>query len=575
MQATEKAVADSHQAAPALANVAQFVADQASQRPLATAVIEQRSGNRITFGELAQRVENVAHGLARLGLCNGARAVLAVRPGIDFVVCVFALFRAGAVPVVIDPGMGKASLLQCIAQAQPDALIGIPLAHALSLRHRKAFGSIKQRVTVGRRWLWGGQTLAQLQSQSVAGTTIAQTCADDTAAILFTSGATGTPKGVVYHHGAFVEQVRMIRDTYGIAAGEVDCACFALFALFSVAMGVTVVLPDIDFARPGAADPARVVAAIRDHKATMAFASPAIWRKVGPWLEANNQRLETLARVLIAGAAVPVATLAQLKPRIAPGGEIFTPYGATESLPFASISATEVLGDTRFATSDGAGVCVGAPLPGVDTRIVHVVEGPIASIDDVVDCAPGEVGEILVRSAVTTRQYFMNYDADMRSKIRVDAADGHSRTVSKAPSALWHRMGDTGCLDEKGRLWYCGRVSHTVWTAQGPLYPEQVEGIFLNHQAVSRCALVGLGDKGAQQAVVVVELHGGLPPGADLRQRIETELLQIAQAHALTRQVKRVLFHASLPVDARHNAKIDREALAVWAAAQRTSGNKQ
>jgi len=555
-------------AAPPRANVATFIAEQAIARPLATAVIEHRTGASITFGELAQRVENVAFGFTQLGICDGARAVLAVKPGIDFVVCVFAMFRAGAVPVVVDPGMGKANLLGCIEQAEPDALVGIPMAHALSLRYRSAFRTLKQRVTVGRRWLWGGATLKDLQARSVTGSNASPTTSNDTAAILFTSGATGVPKGVVYHHGVFVEQVRMIQQAYGIQTGEVDCACFALFALFSIAMGVTVVLPDMDFSRPASVDPARIVAAINDHKATMAFASPAVWREVAPYLEQNNLRLESLRRVLIAGAAVPYATLAQLKPRIAEGGEIFTPYGATESLPFASISATEVLAETRFETCNGAGVCVGKPLPNVHAKVVRIVDGPVASIEDVVECKPGEVGEVLVQSPVTTQGYFKNYDADMRSKIRVDAADGHSRTVSKAPSALWHRMGDTGCFDDKGRLWYCGRVSHTVRTAQGALYPEQVEGVFNNHQAVSRSALVGLGDHENQQPVVVIELHGGMPPGNDLKQRIETELLQMAQAHDLTRQVKRVLFHPALPVDARHNAKIDREALAKWAVKQ-------
>lgn len=550
------------------ANVARFIAEQAVARPLATAVVEHRTGESITFGELAQRVENVAAGFAQMGIAQGERAVLAVRPGIDFVVSVFALFRAGAVPVVVDPGMGRKNLLKCIAQAQPSVLVGIPLAHALSLRYRAAFSTVRKRVTVGRRWLWGGKTLRELQSHSVTGSSLAPTRWDETAAILFTSGATGTPKGVVYHHGVFLEQVRMIRDTYGIAPGDVDCACFALFALFSVAIGATVVLPDMDFSRPASADPARVVAAIRDHKATMAFASPAVWRKVAPYLEQRSERLDTLRRVLIAGAAVPYATLAQLKPRIADGGEIFTPYGATESLPFSSIAAAEVLSETRHETCNGAGVCVGLPLEGVDCKVIQIVDGPLASLEDVVECAPGQVGEILVQSPVTTREYFQDYDADMRSKIRGDASEAAARTQGRAPTRLWHRMGDSGWRDDKGRLWYCGRVAHTVWTEQGPLYPEQVEGVFNNHQAVSRSALVGIGEHGHQQPVLVVELHGGLPPGNDLKQRIETELLQMAQAHDLTRQVKRVLFHAALPVDARHNAKIDREALAQWAARQ-------
>lgn len=540
-------------------NVSNFIFDQARERPMQTAILEHRTGRKLTFGELALRVERVADGLAQLGIGDGARTILAIKPGIDFVVAVFALFRTGAVPVVVDPGMGKKNLLACIEQARPQALVGIPLAHALSLRYRRAFGSPK-RVTVGRRWLWGGVTLRELESGSfLAGNKapdpLPKTAWNDTAAILFTSGATGAPKGVVYHHGIFVEQVKMIREAYNIQPGEIDVPCFALFALFSVAMGVTIVLPDIDFSRPATCDPAKVVAAIQGSKATMSFGSPAVWRKVGPYLQDNNLKLDSLKRILIAGAAVPYATLAQFAGRLAPGGDLHTPYGATESLPFSTISAAEVLRETRFDTQNGAGVCVGKPLPGVRARVVAITEGLIASISDARECKTGEVGEILVSSAVTTHEYYQRPEATARAKVR----DG---------SGFWHRMGDTGYFDAKGRLWYCGRVAHTVWTARSPMFPEQVEGVFNNHNAVARSALVGIGAKGAQEPVVVIELHGGQIPAVDLRGRIETELLQMAQAHNLTRQVTRVLFHVGFPVDARHNAKIDREALARWAVAQ-------
>jgi acyl-CoA synthetase (AMP-forming)/AMP-acid ligase II len=535
------------------ANVAAFMDEQRRLRPDSVAVIEQWSGRTATFAEVGQRIENIAFGLTQAGISRGMRTILAVKPGIEFVELVFALFGIGAVPVVVDPGMGKDSLLKCIAESKAEALVGIPLAHALSLRFRTAFRTVKHRVTVGRRWFWGGATYAELAAREVTGSEFAPTLASDTAAILFTSGATGAPKGVVYHHGIFVAQTEMIRDTYGIKPGEVDVACFALFALFSVAMGVTIVLPEIDFSKPGKADPAKVAAAIRDNNATMAFASPAIWRKVGPYLEQRNETLPSLRRVLIAGAAVPYATLAQLKPRIAADGDIHTPYGATESLPLSTIAASQVLAETRFDTQAGKGVCVGKPVAGVAVKVIRIVDGPIASLDEADELPVGDVGEVIVSSAPTTREYFNRADATARAKI-LDGTD------------LWHRMGDTGWLDAQGRLWYCGRVTHTVWTETGAMYPEQVEGLFCNHNAVARCALVGVGERGQQQPVIVAELHGGLPPGKDLSDRIATELLQMAQAHDLTRQVKHVLFHESLPVDPRHNAKIDRDALRTWAA---------
>jgi olefin beta-lactone synthetase len=539
--------------APGHVNVSSMVLAQAKERPDAVAVIDARTGSRVNFTELARQIEAIAAGLREHGICDGAKAILAVKPGLDFVALVFALFRAGAVPVVVDPGMGKRNLLACIAEAEAEALVGIPIAHALSLRFRGAFKTVRTRVTVGRRWLWGGATLTQLK-QIDKPCPEPTTRAHDTAAILFTSGATGVPKGVVYTHDILVAQTEMIRDAYNIEPGEVDVACFALFALFSVAMGVTVVLPDMDFSKPAKADPAKIVGAIRQHKATMSFASPAVWRKVGPHLMDNELRLETLRRILIAGAAVPYATLAQLKPAIAEDGDIHTPYGATESLPFSTISATDVLAETRYDTQAGKGVCVGKPMNGVQAKVIKITEGPIADIKDVHELPAGEVGEIIVSSRPTTREYYNRPEATAAAKIRSDNT--------------WHRMGDTGWFDEKGRLWYCGRVSHTVWTEHGPLYPEQVEGVFNNHNAVSRSALVGVGDKGTQRPVIAIELHGSRIPEEDLRQRIATELLAMAKASDVTEHIETVLFHPGLPVDVRHNAKIDREALAAWARGQ-------
>ncbi|MCA8916753.1 MAG: AMP-binding protein, partial [Planctomycetes bacterium] len=168
-------------------NVSDFIFDQAKLRPDQAAVIEHATGRKVTFGELAQRIENITFGLTQMGICNGARAVFAVKPGIEFVETVFALFRAGAVPVVVDPGMGVDNMLKCIEEAEPTALVGIPLAHMLSKFKSSAFRTVSQRVTVGRRWAWGGETLDKLRGRKVTGSNPAPTRADDTAAILFTS----------------------------------------------------------------------------------------------------------------------------------------------------------------------------------------------------------------------------------------------------------------------------------------------------------------------------------------------------------------------------------------------------
>ncbi|MBZ0135072.1 MAG: AMP-binding protein [Planctomycetes bacterium] len=550
---------DSEVAEPPHCNVCDFIFEQAKQRPDQAAVIEHWSGRKVTYAELAQSIENIAFGFLQMGIKSGVRTVLAVKPGIEFVETVFALFRVAAVPVVVDPGMGVDNMLKCIEEAEPEALVGIPMAHALSKLKSRAFRTVKHRITVGRRWLWGGETLDALRSRTVKGSERSLTQAHTTAAILFTSGATGVPKGVVFDHGVFVGQTEMIRLAYDIQAGEIDVPCFALFALFSVAMGVTIVLPDIDFSNPGKASPAKVVDAIIEHNATMSFGSPAVWKRVGPYLEQSGVSLPTIKRILIAGAPVPYNTLAMFKGKLAPDGDLHTPYGATESLPFSTISASEILGETMLETATGAGTCVGKALPGVQAKVIRLVDGPIGSIEEVEELPVGEVGEIIVRSAVTTREYFNRPENTKLAKIR---------GVDFQSAPLWHRMGDTGYFDVQGRLWFCGRVSHRVETSSSTLYPIQIEAVFNNHDAVSRCALVGLGDRPNQTPVIIAELHDGHIPAKDLRDRIRDELLRVSEAHEKTRGIKHFLFHEGLPVDVRHNAKINRDALKHWAETQ-------
>jgi acyl-CoA synthetase (AMP-forming)/AMP-acid ligase II len=319
-------------------------------------------------------------------------------------------------------------------------------------------------------------------------------------------------------------------------------------------MGVTTVIPDMDPSRPAQADPAKIVEAIEDWRATQSFGSPAIWQRVGRYCGDRGERMATLRRVLSAGAPVPAQVLERMRACIHPDGEIHTPYGATEALPVASIGSREVLGETSFRTRHGGGVCVGRRFPGIDWRVIRIVDAPIVALAQAEELPAGEIGELIVRGPVVTRQYVTRLDANRLGKI----ADG---------SQVWHRMGDAGYLDEQGRFWFCGRVAHRVLTAAGAMYTIPCEAIFNCHEAVARSALVGIGSPGAQRPVMIVEPHAGrMPRSAYSREVLLGEIRQLAGTNPLTRPVQDFLVHPSFPVDIRHNAKIFREKLAVWAA---------
>ena len=371
----------------------------------------------------------------------------------------------------------------------------------------------------------------------------------DIATVMFTSGSTGPAKGVRYTHGIFDAQTRFIQQMYDIGGGEVDLACFPLFGLFSMSMGMTVVIPDMDPSRPARVDPARLVEAIHTQGCTSAFGSPAIWTRLAPWCLERGIRLPSLRRVLIAGAPVPVSLHRAYQGILAPGVQLHTPYGATESLPVATIASQEVLSDTASQTERGAGTCVGWPAPGIAIRIIRVSDDPMETWTDALLLPQGEIGEITVTGPQVTREYVEDPVHTRASRIR----EGDH---------IVHRMGDLGYLDERGRLWFCGRKSHRVVTARGEtLFPVPCEAIFNQHPDVFRTALVGVG------AIphLVVELQPGCQRD---RGELERELLELGQAAAITRGIQHLHFHPGFPVDVRHNAKIFRERLAMWAKEQ-------
>jgi acyl-CoA synthetase (AMP-forming)/AMP-acid ligase II len=544
-----------------VANVACLVLERAGLEPDAPAIFfpdGRRDDGRVRYAcstnrELDEESDRLAHGLLAIGVGGGVRTALMVRPSLELFALTLALFKVGAVPVMVDPGLGLSRLRRCLDEAEPAAFIGIPAAHAARIAFGWARRTLRVSVTVGRRWFWSGPTLASLRE--LGGTEepfpVADTRDDEEAAILFTSGSTGSPKRVVYRHGNFAAQIEAIRGLGTIGRGEVDLPTFPLFALFDPALGMTAVIPDMDPTRPAEVDPKRIVEAAEEFGATNLFGSPALLDTVGRYGEARGTKFSTLRRVISAGAPVPAAVMERFLKMLPEGSEILTPYGATECLPVACISSREVLAGTASQAEQGAGICVGAPVPSIEVRILAISDGPIENWRGDLELPRGEIGEIVVRGPQATDCYYGRPEATLRAKIRT--ADG----------GFWHRMGDVGYLDADGRLWYCGRKSDRVATADGTLHTISCEGVFDAHTRVRRTALVGVREGRAERPVLCVELLAS-EKAAD-RERIVAELLVLGARHAHTRTVRTVLFHRSFPVDTRHNAKIGRPELAKWA----------
>jgi olefin beta-lactone synthetase len=539
-------------------NVACYLRTMARVQPYRRAVVYPATRDskgrvaysHLTFRQLDRESDCFAHGLQKAGIGRGVRTILMVRPSLEFFALTFAMFKVGAVPVMVDPGMGVVRMLQCLRESRAEAFIGIAQAHLMRSLCPQYFKAVKTAVTVGHRWLWRGSTLKEIRLLPWKSFPIADTSRDETAAILFTTGSTGPAKGVVYTHGIFDAQVRLIKAQFGITPDEIDLPTFPLFALFDPALGMTAVIPDMDPTRPAHVDPQKIIEAVVNHGVTNMFASPALLHRVGSYGKAKGIKLPSLKRVISAGAPASPANIAQFARMLGTGGEIHTGYGATEAMPVSSFGSTEILGETARLSEKGFGMCVGRPIQGIETRIIAISDDPIESWSDVRVLADGEIGEITVSGEIVTQGYFQRPEHDKASKIR-------------EKGRIWHRMGDLGWQDNKGRLWFCGRKDHRVTTTHKTLFTIPCEAVFNNHPAVFRSALVGVGRPPHQRPVICIELDADYKT-TDLK-ALTRELIELAQENVLTEHLDTFLFHPGFPVDVRHNSKIFREKLAVWA----------
>ncbi|GAB1640729.1 fatty acid CoA ligase family protein [Krasilnikovia sp. MM14-A1259] len=522
--------------------VAARLAAHAEAHGTRDAVVQPGHG-RITFRELDERSDAYAAGLHALGIRKGTKTVLMLRPGLELYPVLFALLKLGAVPVVVDPGMGVRRMLHCYRSAGAEAFIGIGVAHVVRVLNRRAFAGVRILVTAGRRWGWGGATLRTLLARTHPAPA-GRPGPDDLLTIGFTTGSTGPAKGVESTHGGLEAMVAQVIALHGQTPDDVALVTSPLFGVLHLLIGSTCVLAPVDPTRVGAADPAAIADTIERYGVTAMFASPALLDPFGRYLRDTGRALPTL-RTLVSGGAPVSDEVVQTLHR--PGLQFHTTYGATEALPIASIESREILRDTHDGSRAGAGTCVGRPVDGMDVRIVRVTDEPLPVWRDDLRVAPGEVGEvgevgeITIAGPTVSPRYHRLPRADAAAKI----ADGDRR---------WHRTGDLGWIDDAGRIWFCGRKSQRV----GDLHTVQCEGVLDSHPQVYRTALVDAGGR----PVVCVEPR----PGVTDHDRLRHELHELAASQPVTKPLDEFLFHPSFPVDIRHNAKINREYLSAWAA---------
>lgn len=486
---------------------------------------ERVSYTPLTYRDFFARVQQYRRGLTHEGVVPGSKVLMLIPPGEEFLAFTFAIMGNGATPVFVDPGVGKDNLFKCIADLAPDFLVGSPQAFLLKFFKPRLFKTTQRSFWVSR--LPGlGVTTGVLRSFSTATFDGART--DAPVMIAFTSGATGTPKGVIFTHEMLKAQLLLFRDIFSLNPKEKDLPLLAIFSIFNVALGRTSVFVPMNHTKPISLDPSLITRVIKDLSIDSSFGSPTLWNKIGEYLLRYSETLPSIKRVLIAGAPVSEKVLNLVQSCI-PNGKALAPYGATEALPVTICSEIKY----EKALTGELGSYVGSTVPGVRIKIVDRKTGDLLE--------PYVIGEVLVSGINVSPRYLNRPDANRASKIQ----DGDT---------FWHRMGDCGYLDENGDLYFCGRIAHVIETKERVYFPIPVERIFNQHPKVRRSALIF--SKSLQSVAVAIEPFPGEENGDFLE-----ELKLLAKSDPLTEKLTSFFFFKEFPVDGRHNAKIFRDKL--------------
>lgn len=504
----------------------------------------------ITFKELCRLTDLYASGFLKAGISRGMLSIVLVIPGVNLFAVVFALLRIGALPVMIDPGMGPKAMAKALSTTGAQAFIGVPKAHLLRLIFPEALRSIKIFISTSCGFIAKGHSLNKFRNQAVGPISACVTLPSDEVAVFFTSGSTGPAKAVVYQKHMLQAQINYLTAHFHYLREDTDLCTFPLIGLLVICTGISVVLADMNMTRPSALLPSKLIRNITEYGCTTMFCSPMILRKLTLFNKTGDLHLPSLRMVVTAGAPVPPALLRDFAQILQREAIVRVPFGSTEALSVTDATYPELLAATENEENLPAGICVGTPLEDIRIKIIRISDEIIDDIKDAEEPPRGEPGEIVVYGPNVTQRYLNNDPANRISKIR-----------DPEGLFLWHRTGDLGTWDEKGNLWYYGRKTQRVETRDGTYYTIPVEAVFNRHPLISRSALVGITLHGERKPVICIELKKGTRPS----EKLKDELRALALINEITKKIDHFIFRRNFPVDPRHNAKIFREKLRVWA----------
>lgn len=517
-------------------NIATLLKTQANKTPQTAAIIDTHWGkNRITtYAGLELAASRACTLLRQSGLKPGDAVLIFTPMSAELYIALLALFRLGLIAVFLDPSAGKNHIDRCCNLYPLQAFIATPKAHLLrcvspALRRIPLKFAITLPVPGAIPW----------QQRHLPPDPKIHPCTAETPALItFTSGSTGQPKAALRTHGFLLAQYRSVAECLQQQPGEVELAALPIFVLANLASGLTSIIPKGDLRRPDAIAPAAIARQIHIHRPGRIVAPPAFLERLANYCQQHHLTLPGVAKIFSGGAPVMPKAITQWR-QIAPQAEFTAVYGCTEAEPIACTASSSIAPADITAMLQGSGLLAGTPAPAIALRILRPQWGraipSYTPAEFAANCLPaGEVGEIVVSGDRVLSSYLHGY--------------GNSENKFAVAGVPWHRTGDAGYLDDRGRLWLLGRCQGAIEGDYGTLYPFAVEVMACHYPGIRRAAIASWRGR----VILAIELS---EPRAKIDLAGLRESLASYQIHAIKVCKK-------LPMDKRHNSKIDYPALA-------------
>lgn len=516
-------------------NIAHLLNQRMAKDENAVAIIDNSGGKsrRFTFAQIDLASSRIAMQFFAAGLHPGDAIVLMHPVSAELYIFFIAILRSGLVAMFIDPSAGREHLEQCCAIHPPRAFLGSARAHLLRLRS-PALRRISLKFSTDLR-VFGSRRLDYRQPTPTRNR-IEDRSAESPAIIRFTSGSTGKPKATMRSHGFLLAQQRVLEKSFTLTAGELDLVTMPMFVLSNLAAGVTSLIPAGDLKKPGSIPPPSVLRQIQQHQPDRIGASPAFLENLADYCADHSLTIDCLKKIFTGGAPVFPRLLAKLG-SVAPSADILSVYGSTEAEPIAVLNHRDISPSDRERMATGSGLLAGFPDDAIRVRILQEnssLDGGRLTAEEfqAAQSPTGQPGQVVVAGPHVQPNYLNDLAVP--------------KTQLEVAGSLWHRTGDAGYLDERGRLWLLGRCCARINDRHGTIYPFQAECVAREDPKVRFAALLTHEN---HRVLALESMSGSEIATAEMKSKLKWACIE------------KVLVLSFIPVDKRHNAKVDYPAL--------------